>query len=148
MAVFQNLDFKNADFDFDRDTDRAMATRVGGETLAQVYDETPDLDAFRKRGGKIILYQGTADFQISPLVDIDFYNRIVLRYGQAATDRFLRFFLLPGMGHCSGGVGFSHIGGATGAPLRDDPDHNMVKALDRWVTKDERAIPVRGRTTE
>jgi len=68
---------------------------------------------------------------------VDFYNRIVARYGQAATDTFFRFFLLPGMGHCSGGAGFSHIGGATGAPIKDDPDHDMVEALERWVTKDE-----------
>lgn len=73
---------------------------------------------------------------ITPLMDVDFYNRITARYGQAATDDFLRYFMLPGMGHCSGGVGFSRIGGATGAPLKDDPDHSMVKALDAWVRKD------------
>jgi feruloyl esterase len=41
------------------------------------------------------------------------------------------------MGHCGGGVGFSHIGSATGAPIKDDPDHDMVKALDAWVKKDK-----------
>ncbi len=137
MAVFQNPDFKNVDFDFDRDTDRAMATRIADESLAQVYDQKPDLDAFRKRGGKFILFHGMADFQISPLVDIDYYDRLVARYGQEKTDAFLRFFLIPGMGHCSGGIGFSHIGGATGAPLKPDADHDMVKALERWVAKDE-----------
>ncbi len=73
---------------------------------------------------------------ITPLMAVDFYNRITARYGQAAIDDFLRYFMLPGMGHCSGEVGFSRIGGATGAPLKDDPDHSIVKALDAWVRKD------------
>lgn len=137
LTVFQNPDFKNVDFDFDKDTDRALATTVGNSTLPGVYDQTPDLDDFRARGGKFILFQGWADYQITPLMDVDFYNRITARYGQRATDDFLRFFMLPGMGHCSGGIGFSHIGGATGAPLKDDAGHDMVKALDGWVKKNE-----------
>jgi feruloyl esterase len=135
LSVFQEPNFRNADFDFDRDAQRALATRVSGETLGEVYDSAPDLSAFKARGGRMILFQGTADYQITPLDDIDFYGRIVARHGQAATDSFLRFFLLPGMGHCSGGVGFSHIGGATGAPVSDDAGHDMVRALDAWVIR-------------
>lgn len=133
LSVFQDPTFNNIDFDFDRDTARALATRIGGSTLAEVYDESPNLDAFRARGGRFILFQGWADPVITPLADLDFYNRVVARYGQAATDEFLRFFMLPGMGHCGGGVGFSHIGAATGKPLQDDASHDMVRALDVWV---------------
>jgi len=71
------------------------------------------------------------------LMDVDFYSRVAARYGQTQTDGFFRFFPLAGMGHCSGGVGFSHIGGATGAPIHDDPDHDMVRALDQWVMRGE-----------
>ena len=124
-------------FDFDKDTERALATKVSGSSLAEVYDEKPNLDGFKARGGKFIFFQGWADPVITPMMDVDFYNRIVARYGQAATDAFFRFFPLAGMGHCSGGAGFSHIGGATGTPISDDPDHDMVKALDRWMTKGE-----------
>jgi feruloyl esterase len=137
QAVFQDPDFRNVNFDFDKDTERAFATKISGSSLAEVYDEKPNLDGFRARGGKFIFFQGWADPVITPMMDVDFYNRIVARYGQAATDSFFRFFPLAGMGHCSGGVGFSHIGGATGAPISDDPDHDIVKALDRWMTKDE-----------
>jgi hypothetical protein len=137
QAVFQDPDFKNVNFDFDKDTERALATKVSGASLAEVYDEKPNLDGFKARGGKFIFFQGWADPVITPLMDVDFYNRIVARYGQAATDSFLRFFPLAGMGHCSGGAGFSHIGGATGAPLKNDPDHDMVKALEQWAAKGE-----------
>ncbi len=137
QAAFQDLAFDNSKFDFDRDTARAMTARVANSTLPDVYDQKANFDAFKARGGKFILFQGWADSVITPLADVDFYNRIVARYGQAATDDFLRFFMLPGMGHCSGGAGFSRIGGSTGAPIKDDPDHDMVKAIDAWVRKDE-----------
>jgi feruloyl esterase len=133
LSVFQDPGFRNVDFDFDKDAARALATTVAGSKLAAVYDESPNFDDFRARGGRLIFFQGWADYQISPLMDLDFYQRIVARYGQAATDHFLRFFMLPGMGHCSGGVGFSHIGAATGRPLADDAGHDLVRALDAWV---------------
>jgi feruloyl esterase len=137
LSVFEDPNFDNARFDFDKDADRAMATKIGNSSLPEVYDETTDLTAFKARGGKFIFFQGWADSIITPLMDLDFYNRIASKYGQTETDKFLRFFPLPGMAHCSGDVGFSHIGGATGAPLKDDPDHDMVKALDAWVKKDK-----------
>ena len=137
LTVFQDPDFKNVDFDFDKDSARAMKTKVSNSTLAATYDETTNLDGFRKRGGKFIFFQGWADSVITPLMDVGYTDQITARYGQTKTDDFFRFFLLPGMGHCGGGVGFSHIGGATGAPIKDDSDHDMVKALDRWVTKKE-----------
>ena len=137
LTVFQDPNFRNVDFDFDKDSARAMTTKVGNSTLAATYDETTNLDAFRKRGGKFIFFQGWADSVITPLMDVGYTDQVTARYGQVKTDDFFRFFLLPGMGHCGGGVGFSHIGGATGTSVKDDSDHDMVKALDRWVTKKE-----------
>jgi feruloyl esterase len=135
--VFQDLDFKNVNFDFDKDTERALKTKVGNATLPEVYDQKVDFDRFRIRGGKFIFFQGWADPVITPMMDVDFYHRIAARYGQEKTDDFFRFFPLAGMAHCSGGPGFSHIGGATGAPLKEDADHDMVRALDTWVTRNQ-----------
>jgi feruloyl esterase len=74
---------------------------------------------------------------ITPMMDVDFYTQVVARYGQVATDGFFRFFPLAGMGHCGGGAGFSHIGGATGVPIRNDAGHDMVRALEQWVNVGE-----------
>jgi len=134
LTVFQDPDFKNVNFDFDKDTERALKTRIGKYTLPEVYDQKVDFDRFRARGGKFIFFQGWADSVITPMMDVDFYNRVVARYGQDKTDDFFRFFALAGMGHCGGGPGFSHIGGATGTPLKETADHDMVRALDLWVT--------------
>jgi feruloyl esterase len=71
------------------------------------FDATnPDLTAFRDAGGKLILYHGLADPAISPIGTIAYYQAVEDQMGgQAATEKFARLFLMPGMSHCSGGQG-------------------------------------------
>jgi feruloyl esterase len=61
-----------------------------------------DLDAFRARGGKVLMFHGTNDSSITPYNSIDYYTRLVQRYTQATADTFSRFYLIPGFGHGSG----------------------------------------------
>ena len=52
------------------------------------------------------------------------------------TQNFARLFMVPGMNHCAGGPGANNFGGAyqpPGSPL--DPQHDMVDALDAWVSQ-------------
>ena len=67
--------------------------------------DNPDLGGFAAHGGKLILYHGWSDPHISPLNTIDYYERVGQKMGIATRDGFVRMFLLPGMGHCSGGDG-------------------------------------------
>jgi feruloyl esterase len=64
----------------------------------------PDLSAFHKRGGKLILTHGWADQALNPLRTIEYYESVRTKMG-AATDEFLRFYLMPGVLHCGGGPG-------------------------------------------
>ena len=134
-AVFQDPSFNNAAFNFDVDADRAFNTLVAGQTVASVYNATPDLAAFRARGGKLIMYHGWADQQITPLSSLDYYQRVTAAQGQAGTDNFLKLYMLPGISHCSGGPGVANIGGSTGAAAAADADHDVVRTLDRWVAQ-------------
>ena len=77
-----------------------------------------DLSAFRERGGKLLVYHGWNDPGPSPLNTIDYYNEVVAGPGGDQGD-WLRLFMLPGVGHCSGGVG----------PDRAD----FLGALESWV---------------
>jgi feruloyl esterase len=131
-SVFQDRNFKNIDFDFDRDAERGLNTRVLGATIDDIYNVKPDLSRFRARGGKLIIYHGWADEQVTPFASLDFYNHILAKQGQAGTDSFLRMFMLPGIFHCTGGPGAGNIGGASPA-LSHDPQHDVVAALDAWV---------------
>jgi feruloyl esterase len=133
-SVFQDPQFRNIDFDFDRDADRGLSTIRAGMRIADIYSVKPDLSAFRARGGKLIIYHGWADEQVTPFASLDLYSRIVAGQGQAGTDAFLRMFMLPGISHCSGGAGAGNIGGATPA-LSHDPEHDVVAALDTWVVR-------------
>jgi len=133
-SVFQDLNFQNVNFDFDRDTDRGLNAKHAGMTVAEIYNVKPDLSAYRARGGKIIIYHGWADNQVTPYATLDFYSHITAREKQAGTDSFLRLFMMPGLGHCQGGPGAGNIGGASPA-LSHDPQHDVVAALDAWVTQ-------------
>jgi pimeloyl-ACP methyl ester carboxylesterase len=66
----------------------------------------PDLKAFKAHGGKLILAHGTTDLIVLPGQTIDYYETATRVMGgpQNTTD-FFRFFLIPGMDHCSGGDG-------------------------------------------
>jgi tannase/feruloyl esterase len=70
--------------------------------LAGLYDATdPNLAAFARDGGKLILYQGWADQEISPFGTIGYYKAAVQRAGGfAASQRFTRLYLIPGQYHC------------------------------------------------
>ena len=61
-----------------------------------------NLDAFRRKGGKLIFFHGLVDDFIPPYSSIEYYERLQKRYGQAALDDFVRFYTIPGMGHVTG----------------------------------------------
>jgi feruloyl esterase len=134
-SVFQDKNYVNTNFDYDKDTDRALNAKVvGRQTVADVYNVKPDLNGFYRHGGKLIMYHGWADQQISSFASLDFYQQILAQNGKAKTDSFLKLFMLPGIYHCTGGPGTGNFG-AAGPALADDARHNIVKALDVWVTE-------------
>ena len=69
----------------------------------------PDLSAFAGHAGKLLMWHGWSDTSVSPMTSIAYYKAVQQQMGSAATDAFLRLFLLPGTGHCGGGDGFAQI---------------------------------------
>ncbi|MGH9560946.1 MAG: tannase/feruloyl esterase family alpha/beta hydrolase, partial [Terracidiphilus sp.] len=68
---------------------------------------TLDFDAFRARGGKLILIQGWADWGISPDTTIAFYNKLLThelgRRANSTPSAFARLFMAPDTDHCVAG---------------------------------------------
>jgi feruloyl esterase len=67
--------------------------------------ENPDLRPFAGRGGKILMYSGTADACVPYHATIEYYERVAECLG--GLDKvlpFFRFFLVPGRGHGAGPV--------------------------------------------
>ena len=77
-----------------------------------------NLDAFRARGGKLILLHGTVDMAIAPENTVDYANRLLKRYGKDRLREFTRFYMVPGFGHGDGPFQMRWDG---------------LTALDRWV---------------
>ncbi|CAK7227454.1 hypothetical protein SCUCBS95973_006549 [Sporothrix curviconia] len=69
-----------------------------GQATADQYD----LSAFRRRGGKIIMYHGLADGLVPTKGSELYYNRTQQAMGGATKHLgdFLRLFMIPGMQHC------------------------------------------------
>jgi hypothetical protein len=107
-----NYDYRS--FDFERDP---LLLDAWGQLVNAT---NPDLTRFRQRGGKLIMTYGWADPVLQPMVGVDYYERALARNGPD-TPQFFRLFMVPGMGHCSGGIATDHF--------------DAVTALVDWVEK-------------
>jgi hypothetical protein len=76
------------------------------EKLAPYWDDIdPYLQPFEKAGGKLILWQGEADWSIPTISSIAYYQAVVKALGGlAAAQKFTRYYLLPSVGHCGSGA--------------------------------------------
>jgi len=98
MGYWQNppASFKLSDFHF------TVAEYHKLLPLAGIYDATdPNLSAFQQAGGKLIIYQGWADQEISPFGTVDYYKAAVRHAGGfAASQDFSRLYMIPDQNHC------------------------------------------------
>jgi feruloyl esterase len=103
-------------FDFDRDPQTLSRAR-------RIYDATsPDLRAFKARGGKILVWHGWSDTGISALSSIGYREDVAKAMGgHEKVDDFFRLFLIPGVHHCGGGPGLA--------------DFDALTLLENWVEK-------------
>jgi feruloyl esterase len=135
QVVFENprWDFRTLNFDSD--------VTVGDEKTGSILNATSaDLRPFRAHGGKLIQYHGWGDAAISPLNSIDYYESVRSFLAQNGPSQpvqdFYRLFMVPGMGHCGGGIGATSFGNTQGAAsLSTDPERDVLSALERWVEK-------------
>jgi feruloyl esterase len=130
------------DFDFHDDM-KSM-----DEVLAHLLNATdPNLDRYRDRGSKLLLYHGWADSLAASQTSIDYFTNVVKRTGggkytaaaQTETQDYFRLFMVPGMNHCFGGPGAMVFGnqnagnaGQDDVPT-DDKKHHALLALVDWV---------------
>lgn len=128
--VFRDADWTLEKFDFARDAE------FGDRILGPGYNAVdPDLSRFAARGGKLILYHGWADAALPPEHTIDYYERTRRTMGTSAAARFLRLYMVPGLGHVYGGPGLNSFGQAYAPKPGADPRSNMSAALQQWVER-------------
>lgn len=95
--VFNDPNWDYSTYDLSRwKRDMALAATVLNAT-------SPDLSAFKSRGGKLILWHGWADAALTPLASIRYHEQVHAR--DASAREYFRTFMLPGVLHCAGGNG-------------------------------------------
>jgi tannase/feruloyl esterase len=114
--VFNNPSWDWRTFDFDRDLEYA------NEKVGYVSAIDHDLTAFKRSGGKLLLYAGWSDPILPGGDPVHYYEEVAHAMGgRETTESFARLFMMPGVGHCSGGPG----------PDTIDP----LTAIETWVEK-------------
>ena len=101
---FKYVVFKNPDWDFrtlNLDNDVALADKVDNGTTRAM---DPNLKEFFRNGGKLLMYHGWSDPQVSPVNTVNYFSTVLKATEGIAADS-IRLFMLPGMGHCGGGDG-------------------------------------------
>ncbi len=113
------------------DIDTAM--RAADQKTAHALNAVdPDLQRFRERGGKLVLYHGWNDSAISPSNTVNYYNSVIAAMGARDTEKFVRLYMVPGMQHCQGGPGATSFG-QLGSTTSKGPEHGVYTALETWV---------------
>ena len=87
------------------------ASRQSASGALEVLDSTnPDLSAFQKRGGKMIVAIGTNDTLASPGSQLDYYQSVLDKMGRSKVDEFARLYVLPQTGHGLSGKNYATDG--------------------------------------
>jgi hypothetical protein len=95
--------------------------------VSAMMDSTdPDLSAFLRRGGKLILREDTGDMAQSPLAGMQYYDSVVARMGRDKVETFMRLYVSPASSHGGGAVSLT-----TGTPV--PTTHDLLATLDHWV---------------
>jgi Tannase and feruloyl esterase len=114
-----------------------LARDPAADSLTYDYDSNPgalfalsalndatnvQLHPFLGAGGKLILWHGGNDSALTVKATTEYQARVAAAVGGAGNaEQFLRYYVAPGVNHCSGGPG------------ADSAD--LLTALDEWVTR-------------
>jgi hypothetical protein len=114
--LFKYVVFNDPDWDY-RTYDLSTWKKDTAKTAVFLNATSPDLDAFKGKGHKLLLWHGWSDAGLSPLGTIKYYESVRARDPKAGD--YVKMFLMPGVLHCGGGSG---------------PDNaDWAAAIDGWV---------------
>ena len=94
----------------------------------------PDLSAFYKHGGKIILTVGTQDFIASSGAQLDYYQSLINKMGQKKLNKFARMYVVPQAGHGLSGKSYKMNGDGQTVEVKNIPSPNSNDKMDMIIS--------------
>jgi feruloyl esterase len=116
--VFKNLEYNVDTFNFGSDV--CNVDEVASPLLDAI---SPNLSAFKSRGGKLITTQGWADPYNAPTWPIEFLEMINSATAGRNAAEFMQIYMVPGGGHCGPNTGYPAVPGT----------YDVLGALVPWV---------------
>jgi feruloyl esterase len=109
------------------------------EQISEWLDSTnPDLSAFYRRGGKMIVTIGTDDTLASPGTQLDYYQSVLDKMGREMVDAFARLYVLPQTGHgLSGRSAAINRDGESVSAFQIPNQFNRTALITAWVERNE-----------
>jgi len=103
---------------FNAATDVEKAQKADAEGVLK--SDNPNVKAFFDSGGKLLMYQGFADPQVTSDNAIRYHQAVLDKVGKHVEGKSIELFMIPGMYHCQGGPGTDTF--------------DKAAMLDAWVT--------------
>ena len=121
VSGLRNIVFGDRSWDFQTmelaaDVDRAAKSDNGAMATTN-----PNLQRFFDRGGKLLMYHGWSDPQVTPINSVSYYKDVLNTMGKGSAGKSIALFMVPGMNHCSGGPGTDTF--------------DKMKVMEDWVEK-------------
>jgi feruloyl esterase len=111
--------FKEPNWDWRQFNPATDIDRTIKEDADVVNYTNPNLSAFFKRSGKLLMYHGWADPQVPAQNAIKYFNEVTTTNGPSVVGKSIQLYLVPGMGHCQGGPGTDTF--------------DKVAAIEQWI---------------
>ena len=121
IEAMKYIAMKDASWDassFNPATDVEKALKADADGILK--SDNPNLKPFFDRGGKLLMWQGFQDPQVTSWNAIRYHQAVVDKVGKNVEGKSIELFMEPGVLHCNGGPG---------------PDTwDKAAVLDAWVT--------------